>query len=228
MIRSIIVLLVLAVLSGCGQMATKRSSFPLMYGEQKPSSMLIVPAINESTAADAGDLLNATISQPLSNHGYYVLPIPIVADIFKREGVVEGSQIKGLPTKMFKENFGADSVLFMTITNWDKNYAVIAASVSVGISYVLIATETNEILWSYDQTVAVDTSGGSGGGIIGSIISTAVKTATTDYLPIAAQVHAMAFNALPLGNYHPRTGTDGEDSFTPANKSENAPDMPIP
>jgi len=223
MIRSIIVLLVLAVLSGCGgqQLATKRDAFPLMYGEQKPSSMLVVPAINNSTGADAGDLLNATISQPLSNHGYYLLPMPIVADIFKREGIVEGSQLKGLPTKMFKENFGADSVLFMTINNWDKNYAVIAGSVSVGISYVLIATETNEILWSYEQIVVVDTSGGSGGGLIGSIISTAVKTATTDYLPVAAQVHARAFTALPLGNYHPRSGTDGEDrSVIPASKEE--------
>ncbi len=211
MIRSIIILLILAVLSGCGQMATKRSSYPLMYGDQKPASMLIVPAINESTAADAGDLLNSTISQPLSNHGYYVMPMPIVADIFRREGVIEGSQIKGLPTKMFKENFGADSVLFMTINSWDKNYVVIAGNVSVGISYVLIATETNEILWTYEQTVVVDTSGGSGGSILAGIISTAVKTATTDYLPVAAQVHAQAFKALPLGEYHPRSGTDGEE-----------------
>ena len=211
MIRSIIILLILAVLSGCGQMATKRSSYPLMYGDQKPASMLIVPAINESTAADAGDLLNSTISQPLSNHGYYVMPMPIVADIFRREGVIEGSQIKGLPTKMFKENFGADSVLFMTINSWDKHYVVIAGNVSVGISYVLIATETNEILWTYEQTVVVDTSGGSGGSILAGIISTAVKTATTDYLPVAAQVHAQAFKALPLGEYHPRSGTDGEE-----------------
>ncbi len=210
MIRSIIILLILAVLSGCGQMATKRSSYPLMYGDQKPASMLIVPAINESTAADAGDLLNSTISQPLSNHGYYVMPMPIVADIFRREGVIEGSQIKGLPTKMFKENFGADSVLFMTINSWDKNYVVIAGNVSVGISYVLIATETNEILWTYEQTVVVDTGGGSG-NILAGIIATAIKTATTDYLPVAAQVHAQAFKALPLGEYHPRSGTDGEE-----------------
>ena len=224
MIRSIIILLILAVLSGCGQMATKRSSYPLMYGDQKPASMLIVPAINESTAADAGDLLNSTISQPLSNHGYYVMPMPIVADIFRREGVIEGSQIKGLPTRMFKENFGADSVLFMTITSWDKNYAVIAGNVSVGISYVLIATETNEMLWKYEQTVVVDTSGGSGGSILAGIISTAIKTATTDYLPVAAQVHAQAFKALPLGGYHPRTGTDGEEKSVVVALTEDAVD----
>jgi len=223
MIRSIITLLILAVLSGCGQMATKRSSFPLMYGDQKPASMLIVPAINESTAADAGDLLNSTISQPLSNHGYYVMPMPIVADIFRREGVIEGSQIKGLPTKMFKENFGADSVLFMTITSWDKNYAIIAGNVTVGISYVLIATETNEMLWKYEQTVVVDTGGGSG-NILAGIIATAIKTATTDYLPVAAQVHAQAFRALPLGGYHPRSGTDGEDKSVVVALTEDAVD----
>ncbi|MCJ7590941.1 MAG: DUF799 domain-containing protein [Woeseiaceae bacterium] len=210
MTRSIIILLVLAVLSGCAQTTTKRGAYPLMYGDQKPVSMLVVPAINESTAANAGDLLNATISQPLSNLGYYVMPMPIVADIFQREGIIEGSQIKGLPTQMFKKNFGADSVLFMTITSWDKNYAVIAGNVTVGISYVLIGTETNDILWSYDQTVVVDTGGGSG-NILAGIIATAIKTATTDYLPVAAQVHAQAFLAMPFGGYHPRSGTDGEE-----------------
>ena len=204
------ILFVLMIFSGCGQMATKRVSYPLMYGEQKPASMLVVPAINESTAADAGELLTATISEPLSNLGYYVMPVPIVADIFRREGIIEGSQIKGLPTQMFKQNFGADSVLFMTITSWDKNYAIVAGNVSVGISYVLIATETNDILWTYDQTVVVDTGGGSG-SIIAGIIATAIKTATTDYLPVATQVHNQAFKAMPLGEHHPRSGTDGEE-----------------
>lgn len=210
MIKVTITVLALLFLSGCAQMGTKKESFPAMYTDKKPVSMLIVPSINESTAADAGDLLNVTVTQPFTNHGYYVLPMPIVADIFRREGILEGTQVKGLPTRMFKENFGADSVLFMTIKSWDKNYAILAGNVSVAISYVLLSTETNEVLWSYDEMVVVDTSGGSG-NILADIVSTAIATGVADYVPIATQVHYTAAQALPFGVYHPKSGADGED-----------------
>lgn len=208
-------------LSGCAPMGTKQDSFPAMYTDQKPVSMLVVPAINESTAADAGDLLNVTVSQPFSNHGYYVLPMPIVADIFRREGILEGTQVKGLPTRVFKENFGADSVLFLTIENWDKNYAVVAGNVSVSIEYVLLSTETNEVLWSYDATVVVNTSGSSG-NILADIIVTAISTGVTDYVPVASQVHAVAAKALPYGKYHPRSGKDGSERSVNLDKKEEA------
>ena len=208
MIRVTSISLIIFLVSGCAEMGTKRDSYPSMYTDRKPVSMLIVPAINESTAADAGDLLNVTVTQPFSNHGYYVMPMPIVADIFRREGILEGTQVKGLPTSIFKKNFGADSVLFMTIESWDKNYAILAGNVTVSIEYVLLSTETNEVLWSYDSTVVVDTSGSSG-NIFADLIATAVATGVADYVLIAYQVHATASEALPFGKYHPKSGLDG-------------------
>ena len=208
MIRVISISLIIFFLSGCAEMGTKQDAYPSMYTDRKPVSMLIVPAINESTAADAGDLLNVTVTQPFSNHGYYVMPMPIVADIFRREGILEGTQVKGLPTSIFKKNFGADSVLFMTIESWDKNYAVLAGNVTVSIEYVLLSTETNEVLWSYDSTVVVDTSGSSG-NIFADLIATAIATGVADYVPVAYQVHATASGALPFVKYHPKSGLDG-------------------
>ena len=96
----------------------------------------------------------------------------------------------------------------MTIEEWEKNYAVLAANVTVGIEYVLLSTETNEVLWSYKQRVVLDTSGSSG-NILADLIATALTTAATDYIPIAAQVHQIATTAaLPLGRYHPKHRLD--------------------
>lgn len=215
--------LILAVsfLSGCVEMGTKQDAFPSMYGPQKPLAILVVPSINESTAADAGDLLNVTVTQPFTNQGYYVLPMPIVAEIFRNEGIIEGTQIKGLPTQMFKENFGADAVMFMTIESWEKNYAIIAGNVTVGIEYVLLSTTSNEILWSYEQVVVVDTSGSSG-NIFADIIATAISTGMTDYASVARQVHAVAITAMPFGQYHPRSGADGLDKSVVLAAKESA------
>ena len=215
--------LIFVMLTGCVTVptTTKRAAFPAMYSDNKPVSILVVPAINESTAADAGDFLNVTVTQPFANNGYYVMPLSIVADIFKREGILDGTQVKGVPTSLFKNNFGADSVLFLTITEWEKKYAVIAGSVSVGIEYVLLSTETNEILWSYTQRIEVNTSGSSG-NIIADLIATAISTATTNYVPIAFQVNQVAAKALPYGAYHPQSGIDGDENVVNLNAKENA------
>ena len=136
---------------GCTQIETKRQAFPRMYEPTKPVSLVVVPAINKTTAADAGDLINSTLTIPFADNGYYVFPISIVSDIFRREGIVDGTQIAGLPASLFKNNFGADAVLHVTINKWDTNYVVLAANVTVGISFVLVSTLYNKVLWSYDQ-----------------------------------------------------------------------------
>jgi hypothetical protein len=191
---------------------TKSEAYPLMYGDLKPLSIIIAPAINESTAADAGEFINVTVNQPFSDHGYYILPIPIVREIFQNEGITDGAQLKGTPTSVFKDSFGADAVLFITITSWDRSYIVIAGNVTVALEYVLLSTSTNEILWSYSREVVVDTSGSSG-NIIADIISTAISTAATDYIPVAMAVNNQAVKAFPYGIYHPSSGLDsGEKS----------------
>ena len=181
------------ILSGCASVETKLEAFPKMYDEnQKPLSIVVVPSINKTTAADAAELINSTLTQPFADNGYYVLPIAISSEIFKREGVVAGEQLINAPMSVFKNNFGADAVLFITINEWDKKYLVIAANVTVGMSYVLMSTKDREILWSYDAALTVDTAGQSSGFILADIISTAIKTAATDYVPIASQVNNAA------------------------------------
>jgi hypothetical protein len=192
-------------------METKKEAFPMMYPPyEQPISMVVVPAINKSTAADASELINSTLTMPFADNGYYILPISIVSEIFAKEGILEGSQIIGLPASVFKNNFGADSVLYITINKWDTNYLVLAANVTVGISYVLVSTHTDEILWSYDHQVVVDTAGDSSGFLLLDVVKTAVNTAMTDYIPIARQVNSAAVTTLPFGKYHPNVGTDGD------------------
>ena len=136
------------LVTACAEVQTKGEAFPKMYSEsEKPVSIVVVPAINKSTAADAANLVNSTLTIPFADNGYYVLPVSIVSDIFRREGLIEGSQLQGIPLSMFKASFGADSVLYITINKWDTNYIVLAANVVVGMSYVLRSTTDSEVLW---------------------------------------------------------------------------------
>lgn len=207
-------------LTSCGTLSTqsKLDAYPAMYDDRQPLSILVIPAINKTTAADATDYFNVTITEPLSNSGYYTMPVEIIKDIFLQEGVVDSTMIKGLPTSVFKNNFGADAVLFVTINAWDKNYAIVAGNVTVSMEYVMISTNTNDIIWQYSATQVIDTTAESSGFIIADLITTALTTATTDYVPIAKQVNYQAFIGLPHGKYSKIHRTDGSDLINVALK----------
>ncbi len=200
--------------SGCVNLVTKETAFPGMYGELKPKTLVVVPAVNNTTAADAPNYLNVTITQPLADSGYYVLPLPLVSAVFQTEGVVDGAQIQGFPPELFKRNFGADAVLFITINEWERNYYVIAGNVTVGLDYLLLSTESGETLWSYSGQVVMDTSGSSSSGnpladLIANTISTAISTAATRYVSVASMVHSQVLTTIPVGSYHPKFDLDG-------------------
>lgn len=210
-------LLIAPLLSACGPaMSTKVSEFPLMY-EEKPASVLILPPINESTAADAKEYYSTTIQEPLAYSGYYTFPYPIVSDILKMEGIYDSEMLRQTPLAKFKEYFGADAVLFTTIKKWDLSYMVLASMLTVSIDCDLKSTTSDQSLWKYTGTVVVDLSGGNtGGGVAGLIVKAvvaAVNSAMADYVPYARQANYVALTSMPFGKYHAQFNKDQQLQF---------------
>ncbi len=84
---------------------------------------------------------------------------------------------------------------------------------TVGVAFLLKSTTTGEELWKYDGVLQVSTAGGGGGGLAGLVVQvvvTAIRTATTDYVPIARRANLMVISTLPYGKYHPMHGQDQE------------------
>lgn len=201
----------------CGPaMISKGEKYPLMY-DRDPLSILILPPMNQSTAADAKEYYSTTIQEPLSYHGYYVFPYEISSELLKIEGIYDTELLRHTPLIKFKEYFGADAVLFTTIKKWDLSYMVLASNLTVSIDAELKSTETDQILWQYNGTVVVDLSGGNtGGGIAGLVakaIITAVSTAIVDYVPHARTANYKALSSLPFGKYHPQHKKDQKQKF---------------
>lgn len=198
------------LVSGCASTyVTKQDAYPKMY-EDKPVSILVVPAVNRSTAADAPDLYSTTIAQPLSEAGYYVMPLPITNMVLQLEGVVDGAQLRNISANKFRQMFDADAVLFVTINQWDTNYYVTGGNVTVGATFDLVSTDSSEVLWNYNSVIVHNTSGNSG-NLLADIISTALTTALTDYVPVARMVNSTVMTTIPAGKYHSKHGKDGMD-----------------
>lgn len=183
------------------------------FYSEKPKTILVLPPANNSTAANAKDLLRTTIAPVLAEKGYYVVPIEPVFDFMKLNGAYNITETEAeLPLDKFASMFGADAVLKITVNGWDKNYAVVSGSVEVSLVYELISTKTGKSLWNQSKDVQVNTTSSSGGGgiagLVADLVVTAVNTATTKYVTVAEEANKLAIKDMPSGFYHPTFDKD--------------------
>ncbi len=194
-------------LTGCIPPTMSKEKFsPKMYSEH-PISILVLPPANKSTAADAKDYYLTTVAEPLTNTGYYVFPIEIVSEVLKQEGLSDVESMANVPPQKFAEFFGADAVLYVSILKWNTSYLILSGDVTVQIECELKSTKSGESLWYYNEEIKVNTTDNTnyGGGLAGLLVQavgTALKTAMTDYVPVALNVNKKIMLALPFGQHH--------------------------
>jgi hypothetical protein len=204
----------LFLLSGC---VTAPTTDYAKFFEHQPRSILVVPPANKTTAVDAPAVFLTTVSAAFAERGYYVYPVFVVQDILNDLGATDEGAVAAIPPDKFKEVFGTDSILYVTITDWSTSYIVLASNITVGAEYRLVDAATGEALWTHQERV-VHNSGGGGGGIAGLVaaaVNAAVTAAAVQYRPIALQTNNMAVNhrgrGLPAGPYHPDFQKDHEN-----------------
>ncbi len=180
------------------------------FFEHQPRSILIVPPFNKTTAVDAPGFFLTTISQPFAEKGYYVFPVFLTRDILIDMGLPDEGVLSQVQPQRFRETFGADAVLFVTIKAWSTAYVLLASAVTVEAAYKLVDTDSGEVIWEASQRVVQDSGGGgSGGSLVGALVGAAVKAALhaviTDYRPLARQANSFVVikrrQGLPTGPY---------------------------
>jgi hypothetical protein len=185
---------------------TKGEKFPKMY-DQQPRSLLVLPPMNESTDAEAKDYYMTTVEMPFALMGYYVMPVEIVNDVMKQEGITNTEMLYDLPLNKLQEYFGADAVLYTRIKKWDTSYMVVASTLTVSVDSEIVSTKTSEKLWAYNGTVVQDLtnrSNGNGGlaELIVNVVATAINTAAADYVKYARIANFRLITSVPTGPYH--------------------------
>jgi len=182
--------------------------YPKVY-KKHAKSILVLPAKNTTTSVDATEHFRYTITQALSERGYYVFPVHLVDSFFKSENITEAEMIRQIPIEKLKEIFNPDAILYVDINAWDTGYQVISSNVDVGLSFSLIDTTTEEELW-HTNAYAYSRSASGGGGLIGLIVSAIAAAINTgvDYTKLATFANAAGVSVLPYGLYHPKYKKD--------------------
>lgn len=202
----------LLIFEGCAPTVapiTKGAAYRNLY-KQGSHTVLILPPINKTNNVDAKDFMHGTLNMPLIDRGYYVMPLFLSADILRREGAASAEVFLNQPLNKFGEVFGADAVLFTTITQWQKN--AVMSTVDVEVEYVLKSTRDNEVLFQrkgnieYSTKVKVNNAGLA--GLIASAALSVANTAATNFTTIGRICNNYTLSDIPASKYNPSAKID--------------------
>jgi hypothetical protein len=170
------------------------------FKSAKPRSILVLPPLNNSPEVNAGNSVYAQVTYPLAEAGYYVLPVALVHETFKQNGMTTSADIHTLPTAKLQEIFGADAGMYITINKYGSTYTVLDSVVVVAVEAKLVDLKTGTVLWTGAASASNNEGGNNGGGgLIGALVVAAVKqiiNSTTDQShPVAGVASARLLSA---------------------------------
>ncbi len=206
---------ILSLFAGCAERKTVDYS---AFKQARPRSILILPPLNESPDVKASYSMLSQVTYPLAEAGYYVLPVALVDETFRQNGLTTPADIHQLPTNKLNEIFGADAGLYVTVSDYGTRYMVISSASIVTASAKLVDLKTGTTLWTGTATASSEEGNNNAGGLVGMLITAAVKQIINTTLddasyPIAGMTGARLLSPYQNGGllYGPRSPKYGTD-----------------
>lgn len=199
----------LALLTGC---ATPASYDYAAFRQSRPTSILILPPVNTSTAVNASYSVLSQMTLPLAESGYYVMPVTLVDETFRQNGLSNPADVAVVPIAKLREIFGADAALYINIKKYGTVYQVIGSESVVAADGRLVDLRSGALLWEGTATASsAENRSSSSGGLVGllvtAIVSQIVEHSTDASHNVAATTSARLLAAgRPAGMlYGPRS-----------------------
>ena len=200
-----------------GACATPQPYDYTAFKEARPTSLLVLPPLNNSPDVNASYSFLSHVTLPLAESGYYVLPVTLVDEMFRENGVTDPGQMHEVPAAKLKEIFGADAALYIKIGHYGTSYSVINSESRVSAEASLVDLASGGVLWQGSATASSAEGRSSSGGLVGmlvqAIVSQIVETITDRSHPVAGVTSMRLLSAgrpggLLFGPRSPRFGTD--------------------
>lgn len=172
--RILPLLAVVSLMAGCA--APKRTVDYVAFKESRPRSILVLPPLNESPAVQATYSMMSLSTYPLAEGGYYVLPVTLVDETFRQNGLQTPGDIHAVAPGKLREIFGADAALYLTVSDYGTKYLVLDSVTVVTAKAKLVDLKTGNTLWTGAASASSNEgNNSSGGGLIGMLVTAAVK-----------------------------------------------------
>lgn len=206
-----------ALLSGC---ATPPRPYDYTALRQaNPKSILVMPPLNQSPDIKASNSVWAQAVVPLAESGYYVMPISLVAETFRENGLVNPPEAHQADPAKLREYFGADAALYVNVTRYGTSYKIITSDTTVAVEAKLMDLKSGALLWAGTAQASSAEQQQSQGGLVGllvqAVVNQIIQSATDASHPMAGiadqrLLAAGRHNGLLFGPRSPLYGKDGQ------------------
>jgi hypothetical protein len=171
---SALLVLILTLQVGCAN----KAPVPYDYSHFKasnPRSILVLPPVNKTPDVRASHSMLAQVTLPLAESGFYVLPVTLVDETLRENGITEPAIAHDLPTGKLREIFGADAVLYIDVTAYGTVYKVINSHTTVTAHARLVDLKTKQMLWSGSATASTAEQQNQNQGLLVMVINAAIQ-----------------------------------------------------
>lgn len=143
------------------------------FRASKPASILVLPPLNASVEPAATAAVLSLATRPLAESGYYVVPVAVMDETFKQNGLDSADDAHAVPHERLREIFGADAALYLTVKDYGARYQVVQSTVTVAIDAHLIDLRNGARLWEGSKQIATRPSQ-NGGSLLGMMVQAVV------------------------------------------------------
>ena len=211
-----IVLCAVFLMAGC---ATKTPYDYSAYKASRPRSILVLPPVNNSPEITATYSVMSFVTKPLSEAGYYVMPVGMVAQAFKENGLTQPTDMHQTAPAKLREIFGADAALYITVTKFGSTYTVLNSQTLVRVEGTLMDLKSGATLWQGSaQATSAEAQQQQQGGLAGLLISAIIKQVMASTFDESHKYSGVATERLLTPNapqngllYGPRSPNFGKD-----------------
>jgi hypothetical protein len=162
-----------ALLTAC---ATPKAPYDYTaFKQSRPKSIVVLPPVNETPEVKATMGVMTSTVYPLSEAGYYVLPVSVVAETFRQNGMTQPEDIHALPVTKLHEIFGADAALYMHVKRYGTTYKVISSETAVAVDAKLVDLRSGATLWAGTASASSAEQNNGGGGLAAMLVTAVVN-----------------------------------------------------
>ena len=160
-------------LSGCATPPPPRDYSAFI--QAKPASVLVLPPVNGTPDVLATPSVLAQLVLPLAEAGYYVLPVSLVDETLKVNGVQTAADSHQIEPAKLREIFGADAVMYVTVKSYGSVYRVVSSDTVVTLEARLVDLRSGAVLWDgMASASSAEQSGANQGGLIGLLVKAVI------------------------------------------------------
>lgn len=174
------------LLGGC---ATRQPYDYSTFKEARPTSILVLPPLNSSPDIMATYSMLSQTTVPLAESGYYVFPVTLVDETFKQNGLTTPADIHSISLSKLRDIFGADTALYINVTQYGTSYRIISSETRVTAEAKLVDLRSGKTLWAGSATASSAEGDSNNGGLLGMLIKAAIRQIVET---VSSQGHVIA------------------------------------